>query len=174
MCVQLFVKRSLRSFAPILFVVTCLVLGAGGSNANSEMVKTKRKAKIFSDKGEQSRVVSSAKAGESLLVLRKEGRWYKVRINGRTGWITRSNLAVSSERKSSKGRRVAFVEGRDRQDGNEKAPEDRAGIDTVANSEKFEEPEKKAERFRGARRAGEARRSPPQSCQPAERRGSGF
>lgn len=155
---RLTAKKSYGSFclAGFLFLLPFSV--------SAETVRTKRDTKVFSDMGEQSRVVTKARRGAELLVLRKEGRWYKVRVNGRTGWITRSNLAVSKERRPSRGREVSFVEGRDRKDSAKEAPRDRAGADTVRDGagDFLEGPEERGEKLKPIDRA-------PRESQPARK-----
>src|SRR5690606_26367000 len=74
------------------------------------------------------------RAGKEMVVLQTKNRWYKVRVNGRTGWITRTNVRPIElvERAPRAKRRRPFVEGRSTRRGSRgKAPTDRIGADAT-------------------------------------------
>ena len=66
--------------------------------ASAERVKTTRTTKVMKRPGEQSAVVTRVKSGRTLTVIAKQGRWMKVRVNGRTGWVARSTVQTVSAR----------------------------------------------------------------------------
>src|ERR1041384_5574733 len=79
-----------------LFVV--LILGLAWSRpADAEKVKTNQSTKLYSRAGEQSPVILKLKPGQSMTVLAKDGRWLKVRVSGRTGWIPRSKVDMPTD-----------------------------------------------------------------------------
>jgi len=98
----------------VVFVV--LMLGALGWSrpADAEKVKTNQSAKLYSRAGEQSPVILTLKSGQTMTVLAKDGRWIKVRVSGRTGWIPRSkvDLPNDDEEIARNTRRRPFVDGR--------------------------------------------------------------
>lgn len=135
------------------------VLVATPAWALAETVKVKEGAEIFLRPGESSKVVVKVKSGEELTVLRRDGRWIKVRVRGRTGFIPRTKVSggqdeASSEDVERQTRRRPYVDGRstDRGWGGE-APDDRRGIDAVDNVDPSEPPP--------------AREEPPQVKEPA-------
>src|SRR5690606_9590796 len=108
--------------------------GRGEARAENQKVEAKRSADVFATPGEQSRVVTRVRAGKEMVVLQTKNRWYKVRVNGRTGWITRTNVRPIElvERAPRAKRRRPFVEGRSTRRGSRgKAPTDRIGADAT-------------------------------------------
>lgn len=115
---------------------TSIGLGSGAQVASAETVEARRTASVYASPGEKSRVVTRVRPGMELKVLSRDGRFIKVRVNGRTGWIARSNVEQRQARtKVRKNRRRAFVEGRSRKRGGRKAaPRDRVGADAVEDA----------------------------------------
>lgn len=101
--------------------------------ADAERVRTTDTVKVYRDTGEQSGVVTKVAEGTTLTVLKTDGRWLKVRVNGRTGWITRSNVAsLDDDDLPRNTRRRPFVDGRSTRRGwGDGAPDDRTGADAV-------------------------------------------
>jgi uncharacterized protein YgiM (DUF1202 family) len=102
--------------------------------ADTETVEARNAADVFAAPGEQSRVVTHVRAGKEMVVLQTKNRWLKVRVNGRTGWITRSNVSTVelSEPAPRAKRRRPFVEGRSTRRGSRSnAPSDRIGGDAT-------------------------------------------
>ncbi len=132
-----------------------LLLGIwNASTANAETVRTSKTARVMKRPGERSSVVTRVDPGTEMKVLDRTGRWVKVRVDGRTGWVTRTSLAAPDRqaRTVSKTRRRAFVDGRStRRGGIAGAPEDRVGADAIEEEEIIEEDE--APRRARARRA---------------------
>ena len=108
---------------------TLLVIG----HADAERVRTTDTVKVYRDSGEQSGVITKVAEGTTLTVLKTDGRWLKVRVNGRTGWITRSNVAsLDGDDLPRNTRRRPFVDGRSTRRGwGDGAPDDRTGVDAV-------------------------------------------
>jgi len=115
----------------VLWVLLALVLAAG--TADAERVRTTRSTKVYKRTGEQSEVVTKVGSGKTLNVVAKQGRWLKVRVNGRTGWVTQSNVVSLEARDVPRNtRRRPFVDGRSTRRGwGSGAPEDRVGGDAV-------------------------------------------
>lgn len=104
--------------------------------AQADDVQATRSAAIMASPGEQARAVTRVRAGTKMTVLERKGRWLKVRVNGRTGWITQSNVSSGQARTPvRKQRRRAFVEGRSKSRSSDRkgAPSDRVGADAMAS-----------------------------------------
>lgn len=134
----------------VVFVV--LMLGALGWSrpADAEKVKTNQSAKLYSRAGEQSPVILTLKSGQTMTVLAKDGRWIKVRVSGRTGWIPRSkvDLPNDDEEIARNTRRRPFVDGRGtkRGFGGEGGPDDRIGADATGDGDDAPRPSAKVTR----------------------------
>ena len=136
----------------IVAVVALLGALAWSRPGHAEKVKTNQATKLFSRAGEQSPVVLKLKAGQSMTILAKDGRWLKVRVSGRTGWIPRSKVDMpeADEEIARNTRRRPFVDGRStkRGFGGEGGPDDRIGADATGAGD---EPEDKPARTARAR-----------------------
>ena len=122
-----------RSFILFCFAATCL-FASQAKTASAEDVRATRSASVMASPGEQAGTVTRVRAGDQMSVLEKKGRWLKVRVNGRTGWITQSNVSAGQARTPvRKTRRRAFVEGRSksRSSKGRSAPSDRVGADAM-------------------------------------------
>lgn len=73
----------------VLVVSAMFLLGAG----SSVLYVQSSKAKIMKSPSFRAKVVVTAKRGEELKVISKKGRWYQVKADGKTGWV--SKLLVS-------------------------------------------------------------------------------
>ena len=104
-----------------------------GGVAHADRVRTTKTTKVFKRTGEQSGVVTKVAKGKTLQVVAKQGRWLKVRVNGRTGWVTQSSVVSLEARDLPRNtRRRPFVDGRSTRRGwGGGAPEDRVGADAV-------------------------------------------
>ncbi len=144
-------------------VVISLVLGA--SLAAAETVVAKDGATVYLKPGESSKVVVKVRSGQEMTVVRRDGRWLKVRVKGRTGFIPRTKVSGgegdedSEDSPERQTRRRPYVDGRstDRGWGGE-PPEDRRGVDAVENVD-TREPEGKEPNLR-AERPGKAGKEP--------------
>src|ERR1041384_592391 len=123
----------------VVFVVLILGALAWSRPADAEKVKTNQSTKLYSRAGEQSPVVLKLKPGQSMTVLAKDGRWLKVRVSGRTGWIPRSkvDLPADDDELARNPRRRPFVDGRGtkRGFGGESGPDDRIGADATGDGD---------------------------------------
>ncbi len=127
---------ALASSASGLLAAADTVLLEG--TADAETVEARNAADVFATPGEQARVVTRVRAGKEMTVLQTKNRWLKVRVNGRTGWITRSNVTTVelSEPAPRAKRRRPFVEGRSTRRGSRgKGPSDRIGADVTGDDE---------------------------------------
>jgi hypothetical protein len=122
-------------------VLVVLLLGAlaWSRPAAAEKIKTNQIAKLYSRAGEQSPVILKLKSGQTMTVLAKDGRWIKVRVSGRTGWIPRSKVDLPEEDDeiARNTRRRPFVDGRGtrRGFGGEGGPDDRVGADATGEGD---------------------------------------
>lgn len=110
------------------------LLAVGGSLAHAEKVRTNQPAKLLNHPGERGKVVLNLKVGQSMTVLAKEGRWVKVRVQGRTGFVPRSKLDMADDGDLARNtRRRPFVDGRSTQRGfgSGEGPSDRIGADAT-------------------------------------------
>lgn len=122
----------------VLFFV--LALGALVAHPRAatagEKVKTNQSTKVYSRPGEHGKVLLKLKSGQNMTVLAKEGRWLKVRVQGRTGYVPRSKVDGSSDDELARNtRRRPFVDGRGTKRGfvGESGPDDRVGADAVGD-----------------------------------------
>jgi hypothetical protein len=104
----------------------------------AEKVKTNQSTKLYTRAGEHSPVILKVKSGQTMTVLGKDGRWLKVRVSGRTGWITRSTVDApdADDELARNTRRRPFVDGRGtkRGFGGEAGPDDRIGADATGDA----------------------------------------
>jgi SH3-like domain-containing protein len=111
-----------------------LILALGGV-AHAEKVKTNQSAKVYSHAGEAGEVLTTVKAGQAMTVLSKDGRWLKVRVNGRTGYVPRSKVDMpeGDDDVQRNTRRRPFVDGRSTSRGfsGGGGPDDRVGADAT-------------------------------------------
>ncbi|HEX3473709.1 MAG TPA: SH3 domain-containing protein [Kofleriaceae bacterium] len=133
-----------------VFVVLVLGALAWSRPADAEKVKTNQTAKLYTRAGEQSPVILTLKSGQTMTVLAKDGRWIKVRVSGRTGWIPRSkvDLPNDDEEIARNTRRRPFVDGRGtkRGFGGESGPDDRIGADATGDGDDAPQPSGKVAR----------------------------
>jgi len=78
----------------VLGIVFALALAATGS-AYAEKVKANQETRVLNHPGEQGKLVVKVKEGQSMTLLSSEGRWLKVRVQGRTGWVPRSKVEMA-------------------------------------------------------------------------------
>ncbi len=126
----------MRTAFPALALYGLLVAaGLGGGTALAEKAKAKDDARVYNRAGERGEVVIKLKEGQVMRITRKEGRWLKVSVAGRTGWIPRSKveLVADDDTMARNTRRRPFVDGRStkRGFGGNTAPEDRVGADAI-------------------------------------------
>lgn len=136
-----------RYFILFCFVTTGLLGGAAvetlglvtdAKTADAEDGRATRSASVMVSPGEQSGTVTRVRAGDQMSVIEKKGRWLKVRVNGRTGWITRSSVSSGQARTPvRKTRRRAFVEGRSKKRSSKgrSARSDRVGADAMSDDD---------------------------------------
>ncbi len=124
---------------PALVVVLVLGALAWSKPGHAEKVKTNQSTKLYSRAGEQSPVILKLESGQTMTLLAKDGRWLKVRVSGRTGWIPRSkvDLPDGDDEIVRNTRRRPFVDGRGtrRGFGGEGGPDDRIGADATGDRE---------------------------------------
>ncbi|HEY4178595.1 MAG TPA: SH3 domain-containing protein [Kofleriaceae bacterium] len=122
----------------LLFAGLVSVLAVEGASY-AEKVKANAEAKVYNRKGEQGKVLVRVKEGQAMTVLAKEGRWLKVRVSGRTGFIPRSYVDApeADDEIQRNTRRRAFVDGRGtkRGFGGGEAPDDRVGADATGETD---------------------------------------
>ena len=117
-------------------ILTALGIGvvlALAGVATAEKIKTNQRAELFARPGEGSRVILRLKEGQVMTFVEREGRWLKVKVKGRTGYVPRSKIDEDrSDRISRNTRRRPFVDGRSTERGwAGGAPDDRIGADAV-------------------------------------------
>jgi uncharacterized protein YgiM (DUF1202 family) len=117
---------------PALLLVLFLAVVGSPSESRAEKVKTNQSTALLSRPGERGKVFLTVPEGKVMTVLAKDGRWFKVRVMGRTGWVPRSKVEVSDEI-ARNTRRRPFVDGRGkgRGFGGEEGPDDRVGADAI-------------------------------------------
>ena len=120
------------------FLVLLISLGSGlVHDSRAEKVRTNQKASLMARPGEQAKVLLKINDGQAMTVLATEGRWLKVRVAGRTGYVPRSKVDMSGgdDDIPRNSRRRGFVDGRSRKRGGvDTAPSDRVGADAVGDT----------------------------------------
>ncbi|HSN29001.1 MAG TPA: SH3 domain-containing protein [Kofleriaceae bacterium] len=109
---------------------------AVSSPADAEKVKTNQQTKVYSRPGEHGTVLLKVKSGQNMTVLSKEGRWLKVRVQGRTGYVPRSKVDMPDGDEIVRNtRRRPFVDGRSTKRGfaGDQGPDDRVGADATGD-----------------------------------------
>lgn len=126
----------MRVIVPILVLLAVLVAPA---TSHAEKVRTNAKAKVYNRPGERGKIIVRVDAGQAMTVLAKEGRWVKVRVSGRTGYIPRTKLDMAGgddEEFARNTRRRPFVDGRStKRSFGGSAPDDRIGADATEDHE---------------------------------------
>jgi SH3-like domain-containing protein len=120
----------------VLGIVVALALASG--SAHAEKVKANQETRVLNHPGEQGKLVVKVKEGQSMTLLSSEGRWLKVRVQGRTGWVPRSKVEMADPDEIARNtRRRPFVDGRSthRGFGSQEAPDDRIGADAVGGND---------------------------------------
>jgi SH3-like domain-containing protein len=121
------------TFLVLLFALVATAPGL----SRAEKVRTNANAKVYNHPGEQGKVVVKVKEGQAMTVIGKEGRWLKVRVKGRTGYIPRTKVDMPDDDEIVRNtRRRPFVDGRSTKRGfgsSEDSPEDRIGADAVGD-----------------------------------------
>ncbi|HEY5950811.1 MAG TPA: SH3 domain-containing protein [Kofleriaceae bacterium] len=118
-------------------LILLVVLGTVGV-ASAEKVKTNQSTKLFAGPGEQKKVLLKVKSGQNMTLLAQEGRWLKVRVQGRTGYVPRSKVDMADDGEIARNtRRRPFVDGRSRRRGfgGEAGPDDRVGADALGEGQ---------------------------------------
>jgi hypothetical protein len=129
-------------------LILVLILGAFSQEAYAEKVKSNQETKLFARPGERAKVIAKVSEGKQMTVLAKEGRWLKVRVQGRTGYVARSTVDLPDEGEIARNtRRRSFVDGRGktRGFGGEAGPDDRIGADAVGEGREDDEEEEEEE-----------------------------
>ena len=123
----------MRVTALMLAVVAATLLGSVG-RAAAEKVKTNQTTKLYAGPGEQRKVLLKVGSGQNMTLLEQNGRWLKVRVRGRTGYVPRSKVDMADDGTIARNtRRRPFVDGRSRRRGfgGDAGPDDRIGADAV-------------------------------------------
>lgn len=148
-----------------------LLVALSVAHADPEKVEAKRSADVFASPGEQSRVIARVRAGKEMDVLQRKNRWIKVRVNGRTGWITQTNVQSVELREAAPRTKRArpFVEGRSTSRGSRaKAPKDRVGGDATDEGFLDEEDDSRDTRSERERKRAAAKRKKAQQREVAD------
>ncbi len=112
------------------------IVFAVSSPVHAEKVKTNQQTKVYSRPGEHGTVLLKVKSGQNMTVLSKEGRWLKVRVQGRTGYVPRSKVDMPDGDEIVRNtRRRPFVDGRSTKRGfaGDQGPDDRVGADATGD-----------------------------------------
>lgn len=122
----------------VLGIVFALAFAATGP-AYAEKVKANQDTRVLNHPGEQGKLLVKVKEGQSMTLLSSEGRWLKVRVQGRTGWVPRSKVEMADPDEIARNtRHRPFVGGRSdthRGFGSHGAPDDRIGADAVGDGD---------------------------------------
>jgi len=131
-----------------LFIASALAVLAWPSAGHAEKATANQPAKVFSRAGEQAPVLVNVKPGQVMTILAKDGRWIKVRVSGRTGWVPRSKVDLPKDDDAvvRNTTRRPFVDGRgtNRGFGGQGGPNDRVGADATGEGVELTKEEKEA------------------------------
>jgi uncharacterized protein YgiM (DUF1202 family) len=125
-------------------------------------VKTNQETNLLSRPGERGKVLLTVDEGKSMTVLVTDGRWLKVRVKGRTGWVPRSKVDISDVI-ARNTRRRSFVDGRGTSRGfkGEEGPKDRVGGDAVGEGVETTDDPEEGEPPKGPKSGGGKPRKDP-------------
>lgn len=143
----------MRASALILLVAIGMLLGTA-HRAAAEKVRTNQTTKLHAGPGEQKKVLLEVKSGQNMKLLAQEGRWLKVRVRGRTGWVPRSKVDMADDGAIARNtRRRPFVDGRSKRRGfgGASGPDDRIGADAVGEGLDEDDEEDRAPRRAASR-----------------------
>ena len=118
-------------------LIIVVAIASFGAIASAEKVKTNQVAKLLNHPGEQGAVLLHLKEGQTMTLLSEEGRWLKVRVQGRTGFVPRSKVDMPDNTELARTtRRRPFVDGRGTRRGFDSTagPDDRVGADALGDS----------------------------------------
>jgi hypothetical protein len=121
----------------LILLVAVVALGSTAP-AHAEKVKTNQPTKLYAGPGEQKKVLLKVKPGQNMTLLAQDGRWLKVRVQGRTGYVPRSKVDMADDGEIMRNtRRRPFVDGRSRRRGfgGEAGPDDRIGADAIGEGQ---------------------------------------
>jgi uncharacterized protein YgiM (DUF1202 family) len=103
-------------------LIAGLILGLAGSAVApqaahaDQTVRTNTEANLRARPGERAPTLAHLDEGQSVRVLGRQGRWLKVSVKGKVGWITRTQIADEGEsmsaRASSEKKRTAAAKAR--------------------------------------------------------------
>ncbi|MDQ3297454.1 MAG: SH3 domain-containing protein, partial [Myxococcota bacterium] len=123
-------------------LILVLLFGVAGDPAisHAEKVRTNQPTKLYARPGERAKVLLKVDEGKAMTVIAKEGRWLKVRVSGRTGFVARSTVDMPGGDEIARNtRRRPFVDGRGVKRGfggaSDEAPDDRIGADAVGEGQ---------------------------------------
>jgi SH3-like domain-containing protein len=160
--------RGARPRALVLAVVLGILLGSGVAAA--EKVKTNQSTQLYARPGEQAKVLLTVKSGQNMTLLAQDGRWLKVRVQGRTGYVPRSKVDMDDDGTVARNtRRRPFVDGRGKRRGfGASAPDDRVGADALGEGVDDEDDEDDPPRKTAAKPAAKPTAKP--TAKPAKGR----
>ena len=120
-----------------LVLVVLVGMAALAGTSRAEKVTTNQGTKVRARPGETAKILLEVDSGKSMTVLARDGRWIKVRVSGRTGYVTRSSVDGDDAEIPRNTRRRAFVDGRStrRGPGGDEAPDDRVGADALGEGQ---------------------------------------
>jgi hypothetical protein len=124
----------MRAVAFVVVAAIGLFLGSGVAAA--EKVRTNQSTNLLARPGERAKVLLTVKSGQNMTLLKQDGRWLKVRVQGRTGYVPRSKVDMADSGGIARNtRRRPFVDGRGKRRGfgGDSAPDDRVGADAVGD-----------------------------------------
>ncbi len=125
-------------------LVAALILGlAGGAVAPraahaDQVVRTNTEANLRARPGERAPTLAHLDEGQTVRVLGRQGRWLKVSVKGKVGWITRTQVADDGEpmsaRASSEKKRTAAAKARSKK-GWSSMDDEAVGADAVESDD---------------------------------------
>jgi uncharacterized protein YgiM (DUF1202 family) len=133
-------------------LIAGLILGLAGSAVAppaahaDQTVRTNTEANLRARPGERAPTLAHLDEGQSVRVLGRQGRWLKVSVKGKVGWITRTQVADEGEstaaRASTEKKRTAAAKARKK--GWSSMDDEAVGSDAVDGDDAADEGEETA------------------------------
>lgn len=139
-----------KSLVSRWMVALALTVGLGLGSASAETVRLNTDARLRARPGERAPTIVKLDEGKAVKIVGKQGRWLKVQVGGRTGWITRTQ--VDMEEATETRAQARETPSRARKTGKAKArkgwsnldEEEATGADAVDDEEEEFEDEEEA------------------------------
>lgn len=151
-------------------LIAALVLGLLGASPRQasadEVVRLNTDARLRARPGERAPTIAKLSEGQTVRVIGREGRWLKVSVRGRVGWITRTQVTIGDDapvaaRPAQQSKKRVAETPRRQKKGWSSLDEDAVGEEVAEEEEEAPPPKKKAKQVA-------ARKKKPVAKKPAK------